>query len=191
MVLNETYDFNRDAPLNVKNAFKTPPQKVLLKPPERLYRILTPAGVADVKNKLGGDNFGPDPNEVGLWWMRGKTFGNIVKTSKQHGQGLSEVVRSKMAISIEFSPTMNALCIIELKRDMYAFEGLASPQPLLQKDPNFILLGNGEQVWIPRMSWKDVFVARFLNSFEPINIADLSPHLTVTLADLLRAKDRG
>ncbi len=191
MILNEDYDFNRNAPIDVKEAFKVPPQKVLLKPPERLYRILTPAGVADVKNKVGRDAVKVDPNEVGFWWMRGKTFGSLIKSSRQYGQGLSEIVRSKMAISIEFSPTMNALCIIELKRDMYAYEGIASPQRLRKNDPNYMLIGHGEQVWVPRMSWKDVFVVRFLNSFEPINTADVGPNLTVTLADILRAKARG
>ena len=188
MILNEHYNFNRDAPADVKSAFKFPPQRVLLEPPEKLYRILTPAAVAEVKDKASGTNPKVDPNEVGSWWMTGKIFGQIINASKQYGQNLSEIVRSRMAISLDFSSTMNALCIVELKRGVYAFEGLAAPQPLVQKDPTVMLIGNGEQVWIPQMSWKDVFVVRFLNSFDPINLADLSPHLTVTLGDLLRAK---
>ncbi len=188
MILNEDYNFNRDAPADVKSAFKFAPERVLLNHSERLYRILTPAAVAEVKDKSSSANPKVDPNEVGSWWMTGKIFGQIINTSKEYGQGLSEIVRSRMAISMDFSSTMNALCIVELKRDMYAFEGLAAPQPLIQKDPTVMLIGNGEQVWIPRMSWKDVFVVRFLNSFDPINLADLSPHLTVTLGDLLRAK---
>jgi hypothetical protein len=191
MILNDDYEFNRDAPAQVKSAFKFSPQRVLLKPPEKLYRILTPAGVAEVKAKAGRDNVKADPNEVGAWWMTGKIFDQIIKTSNLYGHNLAEIVRSRMAISTDFSPTMNALCIVELKRDMYAFEGLAAPQLFNQKDPNFILIGNGEQVWIPRMSWKDVHVVRFLNSFDPINVADLGPHLTVTLGDLLRAKSGG
>jgi hypothetical protein len=54
-----------------------------------------------------------------------------------------------------------------------------------------ILIGNAEQVWIPRLSWNDVFVVRFLNSFQPINLVDLSPNLTVTLGDILRAQRGG
>jgi hypothetical protein len=101
---------------------------------------------------------------------------------------LSDVVRAKLAISLEFSSRMNALFIIRLKCDMYAFEGLAAPQPLSQKDRRVILIGNSEQVWIPRMSWNDVFVERYLDSFRAIDLLDLSPHLTATLGDFLQAK---
>jgi hypothetical protein len=187
MILNQEYDFQRDARQDVKDAFKSLPRKVLLRAGEKLYRILTPAELTEIRNKAGRENVKPDPNEVGQWWMSKRTFDRLVEVSKQGEKGLSDVVRAKLAISRDFSKRMNALCIIQLKREMYAFEGLAAPQRLSKEYPKVMLIGNAEQVWIPRMSWKDIFVERFLNSFGAIDLADLSPHLTATLADILRA----
>ena len=188
MILNQDYDFMRDAPQGVKDAFKSPPRKVLLRVGQKLYRILTPAGVAEIRSKAWVDSLKPDPNEVGQWWMTQKTFKHLVEVSKRQGTGLSDVVRAQLAISQDFSKTMNALCIIRMKRDMYAFEGIAAPQPLAKESPNVLLMGNADQVWIPQMAWNDVFLERFLNSFEPIILSDLSPNLTVTLAELLQAQ---
>jgi hypothetical protein len=186
MILNQEFDFSRDAPKHVKDAFKLPPNKVLLKTGQKLWRILTPVQVSEMKNPAGRQNLADDPNEVGQWWMTQKTFHHLVEMSKQQGKDLSEVVRAKLAISREFSYKMNALFIIQLKRDMYAFEGLAAPQPLSTRDRSVMLIGNTEQVWIPRMSWNDVFVVRFLNSFRAIDLPDLNPHLIATLGDFLR-----
>ena len=43
MILNQEFDFSRDPPKQVKDAFKSPPRKVLLRTGEKLWRILTPA----------------------------------------------------------------------------------------------------------------------------------------------------
>ncbi len=188
MILNQEFDFSRDSPKQVKDAFKSPPRKVLLRTGEKLWRILTPAELSEIRNQAVRQNVTLDPNEVGQWWMTQKSFDRLVELSKQQGKDLADVVRAKLAISREFSSRMNALCIIQLKRDMYAFEGLAAPQPLSIKDRSVMLIGNAEQVWIPRMSWSDVFLVRYLNSFRAVDLADLSPHLTATLGDFIRAQ---
>jgi hypothetical protein len=188
MILNENYDFNREAPKEVKDAFKFPPSRVRLQTGQKLCRILTPVGIDQARNRSRIHNLESDPNEVGYWWMTRKTFSQFASMSGRRGVGLSEVVRAKEAIPLEYSSAMNALFIIQLKREVYAFQGLAAPQPRSIKDRTVMLIGNAEQVWIPRLSWDDVFVVRFLNSFQPINLADLSPNLTVTLGDILRAQ---
>ena len=190
MILNQEFDFNRDAPKHVKDAFKSPPRKVLLTSGEKLFRILTPAELSELRSQAGRQDVKLDPNEVGQWWMTQKTFSRLVEVSKHQGKDLSDVVRENLAISRDFSSRMNALCIIQLKRNLYGFEGLAAPQPLSAKDPDEMLTGNAEQVWIPRMSWNDVFLVRFLTSFRAIDLVDLSPHVTATLGDILRAKKR-
>ncbi len=191
MILNENYDFDREAPKDVKDAFKFPPARVRLQTGQKLFRILTPAGIDHATKRSGSHNLESDPNEVGYWWMTRKAFSQLASMSRGQGVGLSEVVRAKVAIPLEYSPTMNALFIIHLKCDVYVLQGLAAPQPRSIKDRSVMLIGNAEQVWIPRLSWDDVFVVRFLNSFQAINLADLSPNLTVTLGDILRAQGGG
>jgi hypothetical protein len=191
MILNENYDFNREAPNDVKDAFKFPPAKVRLQTGQKLYRILTPAGIDQARNRSRSHSLESDPNEVGYWWMTSKTFRQLASMSRRQGVGLTEVVRAKEAIPLEYSSTMNALFIIQLKCEAYAFQGLAAPQPRSIKDRTVMLIGNAEQVWIPRLSWDDVFVVRFLNSFQSINLTDLGPNLTVTLGDILRAQRGG
>lgn len=189
MILNQDFDFDRDAPENYKRAFVFPPHKVLLRTGEKLFRIMTPVEMSDLKKQASGQNARSDQNEVGQWWMTEQIFSHLVGLSKEEGKNLSNVVREKLAIPKDFSPRMNALCIIRLKRDMYAFQGLASPQHFISTDEHSMMLpGKTEQVWIPRMSWKDVYLERFLDSFQSVRAADLSPHLTVPLGAFWRTK---
>lgn len=191
MILNENYDFNLEAPNAVKNAFKLAPAKIRLQTGQKLYRILTPAGIDHARNRFRSHKLESDPNEVGYWWMTSKTFRQLASMTRRQGVGLTEVVRAKEAIPLEYSPTMNALFIIRLKCEVFAFQGLAAPQPRSVGDRTVMLIGNAEQVWIPRLSWNNVFVVRFLNSFRAIDLTDLEPNLTVTLGDILRAQRGG
>ena len=191
MILNEDFDFDRDAPQDVKGAFLYPPSKDLLKSEDKLCRILTPVALTDVKNQADTWNAKPDLNEVGQWWTTQKAFNKLVAISQEQGKNLSAVTRGKLAISLDFSSRMNGLCIVELKRDMYGFQGLAAPQRLSKKYPNLKLPGNYEQVWIPKMSWNDVFLVKFVDSFRAIERKDLFPHLTATLGDFLKAQKKG
>jgi hypothetical protein len=56
-------------------------------------------------------------------------------------QPVIDVARAQLAVSQRFNARMDHLCIVELKVDVYAWEGAASQQPLDGHDRSVLLMG--------------------------------------------------
>ncbi len=110
MILNEDYDFLRDAPPQVKNSFKGGyAVKGMLWPGERLYRYTT-----------AGHN-----EPIGRDWMPKDTYAQFEDWSKRTGIPLPVIARNRLAITYECSKQIDRLCVVEPKRQVYGFAGPA------------------------------------------------------------------
>ncbi len=142
-VINENYSFEREASPVVREAFVFPPQKKLFPANTEFCRIIT------TENKKTGDTgnhtFGSP------WWFTKDTFRKIVARSDTKGLGISSVARIDLAISHEFNPQMDWICVMYLTHAAYGWVGKAARQ-LAVPGANIYWGGGAEQVFLPNLA---------------------------------------
>ena len=156
MTLNENLDFDSVDP-TVRRAFVRRPEKVLLKPPLRLYKW--------TDRPLIG------PYGVSPWWsfvestrLPGGTVIEGFRVAEERARRLGnthrQFARSRAAISDQFGNTMTRLLVMQLASEAWGFVGQASGQPEFAKEhadlQNVVLIGGAQQVWIPNLTGRDV-----------------------------------
>jgi hypothetical protein len=86
------------------------------------------------------------------WWVPALTFNALTHTASKTGANLSDTARSRLAVTKEFSPTMDKIVIVEVKESVYGWIGPATHQPATGGDRSVLLLGNFQQLYIPNLA---------------------------------------
>jgi hypothetical protein len=156
VILNENLDADR-VPDTVRRAFLRRPEKVLLKPPARLYRWTS-------RPLVGGQGISP-------WWSfvesRRLPTGAVAEgfrvaeeRARRLGKTHREFARSRAAISDQFGNTMTHLIVVQLTTEAWALAGQASGQPEFANEradlQHVFLIGGAHQVWLPNLTPRDV-----------------------------------
>jgi hypothetical protein len=123
-------------PGHLQAAFIGTPVYVELPKGERLYKI--------VSLPVARERVLRSP-----WWIRQRTL-DVLRLRALHLQRpLAEVVRSHLAIAVEWNPGMDTLWIVVLAARVPAWEGRARTQPVSTASREVVFLGGGQQVCVP------------------------------------------
>jgi hypothetical protein len=152
-IKNEDYDFARSAPPDVKTSFRGLPQRALLNSGNKIFRFIT---------------LGENATDSGFW-ISEKIYRYFQEWSINSGVPLSELARARLAVKLNWSSRMDTLCAATLRHNVYAFAGPTQYQSLLDADrrflakrmgpqPNVLLMGNFEQLWIPGITLDDFWI---------------------------------
>lgn len=141
VTLNESFNFDRDTPPDVRASFRRPPTRVLLKRGAKLYRFVT----------MGHNE------AISGFWTPNDAYQKLEGWGRQLGMPVQHLARSLLAVTVEWNPKMNALSIVELRSDAYGLLGPAKYQRLEESNPKVLLMGNLDQVWVPNLSQSLVF----------------------------------
>ncbi len=123
-------------------AFSRPPNRVVLPPGSRLYRL---ASVVSPTFK-GSDVFGSP------WWFPSETYHALSKTATRTKTTVTSVARAGLAIAVPWNPMMEWLSIVELRQPVYAWIGPTRPQPLDGMDRSVMLRGQLDQAFVPGLA---------------------------------------
>jgi len=152
-IKNEAYDFARSAPADVKASFKGPPRRVCLPGASKIFRFIT---------------LGENATDSGFW-ITERVYSYFRQWSVGSGIPLSELARARLAVKLNWSSRMDTLCAATLRHSIYAFAGPTHYQSRLDSDPRFLakgigpqpnvlLMGNFEQLWLPEISLGDFWI---------------------------------
>jgi len=142
-VLNQNFDFGRDASPGDKKAFWSPPHKFLLLPKVKLYRLVT---LADVKRGFRGNELFKSP-----WWYPRETFEELSRMAQSLNLSLPEVARTHLAVQEAWNPLMDNLCIIELTKPAWVWRGPCRYQPT-DPEGKIFYMGGLDQVYLPDLA---------------------------------------
>jgi hypothetical protein len=124
------------------SAFKSSPRRVVLWPPEPLYRFVGIVGPGSDPSFQGNAVFGSP------WWIPRDTFRQITRTAHHGGRRIQSVARGGLAVPVPKNP-MDWMVIIELTKPVYAWLGPAKAQPVWGYDkPGPMLLGELDQALV-------------------------------------------
>lgn len=126
-----------------RSAFLGEPARVTLEPGERLYKL--------VSVPLVRDRALQSP-----WWIRHRAFTDLQVRARQLHRPLRELVRAHLAIAVQWNPGLDVLWIVHLAAAADGWEGRARSQRLSLDDPKALLLGGGQQVCVPGLSWRQI-----------------------------------
>ncbi len=153
MALNESYDFGKEADEKVRKSFRDPPKRQLFAKDTMLYRVYSIARQRD---------------EPGRYWFSEKVYSQLRTFAQRVGVSIADCVRSRLAVAIDWTPSLDCLCSGRLNQAAYGFEGLAAYQQLVSKDanpakglsatPEILLMGNYSQIWFPALGKDEIEV---------------------------------
>ena len=86
------------------------------------------------------------------WWIRQQTFDLLRLRAQRLQRPLAEVVRSHMAIAMEWNPGMETMWIVVLAARVSAWEGRARTQRVSTASNQVAFLGGGHQVCVPDLT---------------------------------------
>ena len=67
-----------------------------------------------------------------------------------------ELVRSQMAIAVEWNPGMETIYVVVLAADVDGSEGRARSQRVSTRDGKVAFTGGGRQLAVPGLTWRDI-----------------------------------
>jgi hypothetical protein len=148
--LNDSYDFQRDAPSNAQSAFSRHPQRMLFAANTEFFRLVS---IQD-KNTKGNETFGSP------WWFTRSTLHRIIQKSDPKFLGISDIARIRLGVPSSINPHMDWLCVIYLTHSVFGWIGMASRQ--LASDKANIYYGAGEeQVFLPNLASSSAMSSNF------------------------------
>jgi hypothetical protein len=92
------------------------------------------------------------------WWIRQRDFDDLQTRARRLQKPMSELVRSQMAIALEWNPGMDTLFVIVLAAKADGWEGRARWQPVSAGDRTVLFTGGGRQLAVPNLTWQQVGV---------------------------------
>lgn len=140
-VLNQHFDFDRDASSDDKAAFWGAPQKTVLLPRARLHRLVTLEGGGVRGNELF----------LSPWWYPVETWHELKRIAQSSSQPLPAVARTHLAVQEGWNKNLNWLCSIDLKKPAWAWRGKIRYQPTAPGSRIF-LMGGLDQVYLPNLA---------------------------------------
>jgi len=135
-ILNEDLEF-ADAPAVVKDAFmRGVAEKKPFSRSTVLYRLVT-----NLQN-----------TGIGEWWQASSALSEYRFRAMQASAPLADYSRARLAVSVDWNARMDSLCKVMLLEDVVGFEGRSRHQPLSRQLTNVLLIGGGNQIWIPNLT---------------------------------------
>ena len=132
-------------PAQFRSAFLGEPAHVTIDRGERLYKL--------VSLPLVRERALQSP-----WWIRQAAFSELQVRARRLQRPLAELVRAHLAVTVQWNPGMDVLWIVQLASAVDAWEGRARSQRLTLADSKTALLGGGQQVCVPGLSWRQIAV---------------------------------
>jgi hypothetical protein len=130
-------------PLPFRSAFLGEPAHVTIEPGERLYKLVS---VPLVRERA----------LQSPWWIRQPAFTELHVRARRLHLPLRELVRAHLAIAVQWNPGLDVLWIVHLAAAVEGWEGRARSQRLSRDDPKAALLGGGQQVCVPALTWRQI-----------------------------------
>lgn len=90
------------------------------------------------------------------WWIRQHAFDDLQIRAQRLQKPMAELVRSQMAIAVEWNPGMETMYIIVLGQSVDAWEGRARWQPISARGGNVAFTGGGRQLCVPGLTWRQI-----------------------------------
>ena len=92
------------------------------------------------------------------WWICERDFRELQMRAKQLRRPLTDVIRARVAIAMDWNPRMDRLWTVQLAASIEGWAGRASGQPLRLADRDVFLIGGGSQVCVPSLTWRQIAV---------------------------------
>lgn len=130
-------------PAEFHSAFLENPTYVQLHPREHLYKFVS---LPIVRHRI----------LTSPWWIRQAAFDVLRQRAQRLRKPMLDLVRSQMAIAIEWNPGMDTIYVVVLAADVDAWEGRARAQRLSTRDGKVAFTGGGSQLAVPGLTWRDI-----------------------------------
>jgi hypothetical protein len=130
-------------PAELRSAFLDEPTHVQLHAGEHLYKFVS---LPIVRHAI----------LASPWWIRQETFDVLRQRAQRLCKPMLDLVRSQMAIAVEWNPGMDTIYAIVLAADVDAWEGRAASQRLSTRDGKVAFTGGGSQLAVPGLTWRDI-----------------------------------
>ena len=132
-----------ELPDRLKAAFLGEPTHVELMPGEHLYKFVS---IPIVRHRI----------LESPWWIRQRDFDELQVRARRLQKPMADLVRSQMAIAIEWNPGMDTMYVVVLAAKVDAWEGRARSQRVSTRDAKVALTGGGRQLCVPALEWSQI-----------------------------------
>jgi hypothetical protein len=130
-------------PERLRAAFLGEPTHVELPPGERLYKVVS---IPIVRHRI----------LESPWWIRQSAFDELRLRARRLQKPVQDLLRSQLAIAMEWNPGMDTLWVIVLGASVHAWEGRARSQRVSTGDGQVSFIGGGDQICVPGLDWGQV-----------------------------------
>jgi hypothetical protein len=90
------------------------------------------------------------------WWIRQREFDDLQIRARRLRKPMADLVRSQMAIAVEWNPGMDTMYVVVLAKSVDAWEGRARSQRLSTRDAKVAFTGGGCQLCVPSLTWAQI-----------------------------------
>jgi hypothetical protein len=130
-------------PDRYRAAFLGEPGHVSLPPGEHLYKFVS---IPIVRHRV----------LESPWWIRQSEFDDLRMRARRLAKPMAMLVRSQMAIAVEWNPGMDTMYVVVLGREVDAWEGRARSQRVSTRDGKVAFTGGGRQLCVPGLTWEQI-----------------------------------
>jgi hypothetical protein len=116
------------------------PTHVELAPGEHLYKFVS---IPIVRHRI----------LESPWWIRQRDFDELQVRARRLQKPMADLVRSQMAIAIEWNPGMDTMYVVVLASKVDAWEGRARSQRVSTREAKVAFTGGGLQLCVPALEW--------------------------------------
>jgi hypothetical protein len=127
----------------LRSKFLDEPTYVQLHPGEHLYKFVS---LPIVRHHI----------LASPWWIRQETFDVLRQRAQRLSKPMLDLVRSQMAIAVEWNPGMDTIYVVVLAANVDAWEGRARSQRVSTRDGKVAFTGGGSQLAVPDLTWSDI-----------------------------------
>jgi hypothetical protein len=121
------------------SAFLGPPTHVKLPAGEHLYKF--------VSVPVQRDRVLQSP-----WWIRQSSFDDLQQRAVRLRKPMVDLVRSQMAIAVEWNVGMDTVYVVVLAQSVDAWEGRAKSQRVSVSNSTLVFTGGGQQLCVPGLT---------------------------------------
>jgi hypothetical protein len=132
-----------ELPERLRSAFLGEPTYVELPPGEHLYKFVS---IPIVRHRI----------LESPWWIRQRDFDELQTRARRLQKPMAELVRSQMAIAVEWNPGMDTMYVVVLAARVDAWEGQARSQRVSTRDAKLVFTGGGRQLCVPGLAWRQI-----------------------------------
>lgn len=142
-ILNENLEWSRlSMDLSLRDAFQGTPVKTLISPGQLLCRFIT---AKSKKHGIRGNEIFRSP-----WWLEWDTVAGMLHRWRMAGVKAREVIRGRLAITLEFSERLDSLVQIKMTKPAFGWKGPARYQE--DKRQKLTYIGGAIQYYLPNLA---------------------------------------